>query len=145
MNYDIIIAGGGIMGCSIAYHLKKYDPKLQILVIERDSSYEKSSTLLSDGNTRIQFNLKEASMEQIKAFQKATLDRGLLVELFGDTTNARYFKNWEFAPADCELPQTERIIKSTLDMRMPLTWEDSDFDDMYNVLVESMTDAGILN
>ena len=83
-------------------------------------------------------------MEQIKAFQKATMERGLLVELFGDTTNARYFKNWEFAPADCELPQTERIIKSTLDMRMPLTWEDSDFDDMYNVLVESMTDAGIL-
>ena len=44
---------------------------------------------------------------------------------------ARNFRNWLFAPASCELPQTERIIKRTLDVRMPLQWDDADFDVMY--------------
>ena len=69
--------------------------------------------------------------------------RNLPVELFGDEKNARYFKNWKFAPTDCELPQTEAIIKSTLDVRMPLMWEDADFDDMFAVIVEALEEAGI--
>ncbi len=35
--------------------------------------------------------------------------RNLPVELFGDPSNARYFKNWKFAPADCPLPQVNEI------------------------------------
>ena len=35
MDYDIIILGGGIAGCSIAYELSKYN--FNIAVIERDS------------------------------------------------------------------------------------------------------------
>merc|ERR1719331_2618927 len=90
----------------------------------------------------VQFNLKKATDVQIQAIIDAAKDRGLLLELFGHTTNARYFKNWEFAPADQDLPQTERVIKSTLDMRMPLTWDDADFNDLYNILEESMKEAG---
>lgn len=58
-SYDVILAGGGIMGCAIAYNLLKRDPTLRVLIIERDSTYARASTTLSDGNTRIQFNLKE--------------------------------------------------------------------------------------
>ena len=58
-HYDVIIIGGGIMGSATAYYLKKFDPALQVAVIEPDSTYEKASTPLSDGNTRIQFNIKE--------------------------------------------------------------------------------------
>ena len=47
------------MGCSIAYHLMKAEPKLKVFVIERDSSYEHASTTLSVGGVRIQFSLKE--------------------------------------------------------------------------------------
>ncbi len=57
-NFDIILAGGGIMGCAIAYNLLKRDATLRVLIVERDSSYDRSSTVLSDGNTRVQFNLK---------------------------------------------------------------------------------------
>jgi L-2-hydroxyglutarate oxidase LhgO len=39
-SYDVLIVGGGVMGCSIAYHLMKAEPKLKVLVIERDPSYE---------------------------------------------------------------------------------------------------------
>ncbi len=59
MNYDVVILGGGVMGSSTAYHLLKADPSLSIAVFERDSSYEQASTVLSDGNVRIQFSLEE--------------------------------------------------------------------------------------
>ena len=58
-SYDVIFAGGGVMGCATAYHLLKLDPTLKIAIIERDPTYAKSSTVLSDGNMRIQFNLRE--------------------------------------------------------------------------------------
>ncbi len=58
-SYDTIIIGGGVMGCATAYYLLKFDPKLNIAILEMDPTYERASTPLSDGNTRIQFNLKE--------------------------------------------------------------------------------------
>jgi len=36
MNYDFIIVGAGVIGCSTAYHLKKLNPKLKILIIEKN-------------------------------------------------------------------------------------------------------------
>lgn len=56
---DVLIVGGSVMGCAIAYYLLKKNSALKLLIIEKDSSYDKSSTVLSDGNIRVQFNLKE--------------------------------------------------------------------------------------
>lgn len=56
---DVLIVGGGIMGCATAYCLLKIDPRLHVAILEMDSTYAKASTTLSDGNTRIQFNIKE--------------------------------------------------------------------------------------
>ena len=47
------------MGCATAYYLLKLDPRLNVAILEMDPTYEKASTPLSDGNTRIQFNIKE--------------------------------------------------------------------------------------
>lgn len=58
-NYDVLIVGGGIMGASTAYHLVKGDEKIRVAVIEKDPSYEKSSTTLSMANVRLQFSLEE--------------------------------------------------------------------------------------
>ena len=58
-THDIIIIGGGVMGCATAYYLLKFDPHLNVAILEMDPTYEKASTPLSDGNTRIQFNIKE--------------------------------------------------------------------------------------
>ena len=57
--YDVILVGGGVMGCAIAYYLLKANDRLNVILIERDSTYAKSSTVLSDGNLRVQFNIKE--------------------------------------------------------------------------------------
>jgi glycine/D-amino acid oxidase-like deaminating enzyme len=59
MKTDVLIVGGAAMGAATAYHLVRLDPGLDVVVVERDSSYARSSTLLSDGNVRIQFNLEE--------------------------------------------------------------------------------------
>ena len=57
--YDVLLVGGGIMGCATAYYLLNADPRLKVAILEKDPSYARSSTLLSDGNTRLQFNVKE--------------------------------------------------------------------------------------
>jgi glycine/D-amino acid oxidase-like deaminating enzyme len=59
VSYDVVIVGGAVMGSATAYHLRRLDPAISVAVIERDSSYVRSSTMLSDGNVRIQFNLPE--------------------------------------------------------------------------------------
>jgi len=58
-TYDVLLVGGGIMGCATAYYLLKADARLKVAILEKDPSYAHSSTLLSDGNTRLQFNVKE--------------------------------------------------------------------------------------
>lgn len=59
MGHDVLIVGGGVMGSATAYHLMKADPSLAVGVVEKDASYQRASTVLSDGNVRIQFNLEE--------------------------------------------------------------------------------------
>jgi len=59
MTYDVLIVGGAAMGSATAYYLKLFDPAISVAVLERDSTYAQSSTVLSDGNVRIQFNLEE--------------------------------------------------------------------------------------
>ncbi|MBW1698184.1 MAG: FAD-binding oxidoreductase [Deltaproteobacteria bacterium] len=58
-TYDIIIIGGGIIGCSTAYNLMNRDRGLKLGVIEPDPSYSRASSTLSLANVRVQFSLKE--------------------------------------------------------------------------------------
>ncbi|MEW6262876.1 MAG: FAD-binding oxidoreductase [Thermodesulfobacteriota bacterium] len=57
--YDVIIVGGGVMGCSTAYHLLKQDPGIKLIIVEKDPTYLYASTTLSMANVRLQFSLKE--------------------------------------------------------------------------------------
>ena len=95
-----------------------------------------------------QFNLdKKFTPEMIEAFLKECGDHGLPVELFGHKSNARNFVNWGFAPAEDPLPLTAEMLSRACDVRLPLMWDDEDFDDMANVLIESLEkvleDAGV--
>lgn len=58
-QYDVIFVGAGVMGCAIATYLLRRDSQLKIALIEKDLTYRYSSTVLSDGNCRVQFNVKE--------------------------------------------------------------------------------------
>jgi dTDP-4-amino-4,6-dideoxygalactose transaminase len=87
----------------------------------------------------IQFNLEAMfTPDMIQDFLNDCIAHGLPVELFGHKTNARNFINWGFAPAEQPLPQTAEMLSRACDCRMPLMWEDEDFDDLANVIIESI-------
>jgi len=70
---DVVVVGGGVMGSSIAYHLVKGDPGLDVVVVERDPSYTQASSTLSVGNARVQFNLREniqISLHALEVFKR---------------------------------------------------------------------------
>ena len=75
-TFDVIMAGGGVMGCATAYYLLMADPSLKVAIVEMDPAYTRNSTVLSDGNTRTQFNLKENilislyALERLKTFSE---------------------------------------------------------------------------
>lgn len=59
---DIVIVGGGVIGWSIAYWLKKKErirDGVRVLVVEKDPTYSQASTVLSAGGIRQQFSLTE--------------------------------------------------------------------------------------
>ena len=75
-TFDVIMAGGGVMGCATAYYLLQADPTLKVAIVEMDPAYKRNSTVLSDGNTRLQFNLRENilmslyGLERLKTFSE---------------------------------------------------------------------------
>jgi len=54
---------------------------------------------------------------------------------------ARNFRTWQYAPADRELPRTSAMIAAAIDVRLPLQFEDEDFDQMARVLLAAVDDA----
>ena len=75
-SFDVIMAGGGVMGCATAYYLLQADPTMKVAIVEMDPEYKYNSTVLSDGNTRLQFNLKENilislyGLERLRTFKE---------------------------------------------------------------------------
>lgn len=64
------------MGCATAYYLLQADPRLKVAIVEMDPEYKYNSTVLSDGNIRQQFNLRENilislyGLERLKTFRE---------------------------------------------------------------------------
>ncbi|HEX2276707.1 MAG TPA: FAD-dependent oxidoreductase, partial [Candidatus Tectomicrobia bacterium] len=49
---DVVLIGGGIIGASVAYHLRQDGFSGRILVIERDTTYARAATPMSLGGIR---------------------------------------------------------------------------------------------
>ena len=86
----------------------------------------------------LQFNLDtKFTTGMVQEFMDECHHHGLLIEWFGHQHNARNYVNWKFAPASTEaLPQTAHMLQRACDVRLPYMWQDSDFDDMANVIIE---------
>lgn len=59
---DVVIVGGGVLGLSVAYWLKRLESRrgaIKVLVVDRDHTYSRASTGLSVGGIRQQFSLPE--------------------------------------------------------------------------------------
>ena len=55
MTAEVVIVGGGVVGSSVAWHLREHGFSGDILVVERDRSYQRSSSFLAMGGIRQQF------------------------------------------------------------------------------------------
>ncbi len=53
---DVAIVGAGVVGASVAYWLKRFDPKVEVTLIERDRSFSRASSSLSASSIRQQFS-----------------------------------------------------------------------------------------
>lgn len=56
---DVVIIGGGIIGCSIAYHVLRHDPTIRVVVLEREAMVGMGSTSKATGGIRHQFSTEE--------------------------------------------------------------------------------------
>src|SRR5437016_14369747 len=54
---EVVIIGGGIIGASIAYHLRQDGLAGRLLVIERDTTYSRATTPMSMGGVRQQYGV----------------------------------------------------------------------------------------
>ena len=76
-EFDVVVAGGGVMGTSVAYHLALNSPSLRVAVVERDPSGEHASAPRSAGGIRQQFSLRpniELSLYGVEFLRRAADD-----------------------------------------------------------------------
>lgn len=52
---DVVIIGGGVVGSSIALHLRELAPAARVVVVERDPLYARASSRLATGGIRQQY------------------------------------------------------------------------------------------
>ncbi|XP_071883836.1 FAD-dependent oxidoreductase domain-containing protein 1 isoform X1 [Anas platyrhynchos] len=82
---DVVVVGGGVVGWAVAYWLKALENQqhgMRVLVVERDPTYSRASTVLSVGGIRQQFSLPENI--RLSLFSAAFL-RNINVSLGGGT------------------------------------------------------------
>ena len=71
---DVVIIGGGVVGCATAYFVRQLAPHATVAVIDADPTYEFASSLRAAGGCRVQFTtpenieLSKFSIDFIKSF-----------------------------------------------------------------------------
>jgi len=84
----------------------------------------------------IQFNTHGMTDTQIKAFAAAAQERGVKVQVFGQSTdNARAFWNWQFMNALPDLPKTRAMLMQACDVRLPARLTQAELDVISGALI----------
>jgi len=121
---DVVIVGGAAMGAATAYHLMRLDPAVEVVVVEPDPTYATSSSLLSDGNVRVQFNLEENVRMSLFAFE--VLERfedEMASGVYRPEVAARHQGNL-FLADDAGVPAARRGIETQRALGCDVEWLD---------------------
>ena len=87
----------------------------------------------------IQFRLKNSADKKIQDFIKNCKKRGVDLKWFGDKNPIAYtsrYDSWEYLENIPVLQNTLEILKSTLDMRIPLTFDNNDCRVIAEIIIE---------
>lgn len=123
---DVVIVGGAVMGSATAYHLARLQPDLGVVVVEKDPTYRYSSTLLSDGNVRIQFNLEENIRISQYAFEvMETFPIEMAVGAFSPDPAPRHQGNLFLTSAE-HAPEARSGMQRQIALGCDVSWLDAD-------------------
>ncbi|MDI3324046.1 aminotransferase class I/II-fold pyridoxal phosphate-dependent enzyme [Pontibacterium granulatum] len=87
----------------------------------------------------IQFSLPNFSAEQIQDVLKRCGERGVILKWFGDDVPRDYtsrYDSWRYIEEMPQLPKTEKVLSTLLDMRIPLTFTEEDCALIGEIIVE---------
>ena len=91
---------------------------------------------------RIPFNLCDMTDAQAKAFAQAAEQRGIKVQIFGQSAdNARAFWNWQFLGDAPDLPRTRAMLMRACDVRLPARLTLAECDVIADVLRDAAQTA----
>jgi FAD-dependent oxidoreductase domain-containing protein 1 len=114
--YDIVVIGGGIIGSSTSYNLVNDGFDGDILVIEKDPTYEFASSTLSAGGVREQFSLPEnikISQYSINIFEN--FDE--VMEVNGEPAHAEFKqRGYLFLADETNLPTIKKSYATQKDL-----------------------------
>jgi dTDP-4-amino-4,6-dideoxygalactose transaminase len=94
----------------------------------------------------IQFSLPQFSAESMLKVVELCGARGVVLKWFGDSIPRDYtsrYDSWRYIPHLPQLPKTEQIISTLLDMRIPLTFSEEDCVLIAELIVEVVNDCRI--
>ena len=87
----------------------------------------------------IQFSVPTFNREQIKSLQDQCAERGVMLKWFGGVEPTGYtsrYDSWKYLENMPQLPKTEAILETLIDMRIPLTFELDDCELIAEIIVE---------
>lgn len=87
----------------------------------------------------IQFSAPNMSREQILTLVEKCTERGVVLKWFGDEVPRDYtsrYDSWRYIEDMPQLPKTERILSTLLDMRIPLTFDEADCQLLGEIIVD---------
>lgn len=79
---EVVVVGGGVVGSSIALHLRERMPTARVVVVERDPTYARASSRLATGGVRQQYasplnvRMAQHSIAFYRAFDQRTAAAG---------------------------------------------------------------------
>ncbi len=91
----------------------------------------------------IQFSLPGFSRQQLQQVVSNCHTRGVSIKWFGDKKPQGYtsrYDSWQYIDQLPYLPETERILSTLLDMRIPLTFDTHDCQLIGDIIVEVVTE-----
>lgn len=84
----------------------------------------------------IQFQMLGFSTKQIDLFTNVLLEEGIEVNYFGSNENVRFYRNWDYLTDKCVLPNTDRLLKSTYEIRLPIFITKKEINTIGSILVD---------